>query len=121
MEMRKHVKGQGGWMVRDYLTNFDDRSWLEVIQNFRVSCEDKIIKNVDETMFSRRDLFMHLARDEINLLKNQVIALDEKEVPESNEAERKYMRNKTLDTDLIKNLQSFIIKTEGNLSRIEIV
>jgi len=121
MEMRKHVKGQGGWMVRDYLVDFDDRAWLEIIQNFRISNEESIMKNVDETIFSRHDLFGHLAADEIYFLKNKVMALDEKKLPESNEAEQRYIKNKSLDTDLIENLQRFIVKNEGCQSKVDII
>lgn len=121
MEMRKHVKGQGGWMVRQYLVDFDDRAWLEIIQNFRVSKEEHIMKNVDENIFSRCDLFGHLDMEEIYLLKSKVLLLDEKILPESGMAEQHYIKNKSLDTDLMKNLQSFAVKTEGNLSKIDII
>jgi hypothetical protein len=121
MEMRRHVKGQGGWMVRDYLIDFDDRTWLEIIQNFRVSNEESIMKNVDEKIFSRHDLFGHLVSDEIYFLKNKVFSLEEKVLPESNEAERQYIKNKSLDTDLIKNLQSFMVKTEKDFSTVDII
>lgn len=121
MEMRKHVKGQGGWMVRDYLVNFDDRTWLQIIQNFRVSNEEHIMKGVDENIFSRCDLFGHLDVEEIHLIKGKVLLLDEKILPESGKAEQQYIKNKSLDTDLTKNLQSFIVKIKRDLNEIDII
>jgi hypothetical protein len=121
MEMRKHVKGQGGWMVRDYLVNFDDRTWLQIIQNFRVSNEEHIMKGVDENIFSRCDLFGHLDVEEIHLIKGKVLLLDEKILPESGRAEQQYIKNKSLDTDLTKNLQSFIVKIKRDLNEIDII
>jgi Glycosyl transferase family 2 len=113
MEMRKHVKGQGGWMVSEYLTDFDDSTWLDIIQNFRVSNKALIMNNVSESIFSRIDLFGHLSL--------KVQSLDQKLLLNSNEAEQRYIRNKSLDTDLTKNLQSFIVKTEEYSHKIEII
>ncbi len=120
MELRKHVKGQGGWMVKDYLIDFDDAVWLNIIQNFRVSNIKKIKLNVDESMFSRHNLFDHLDRDEIYNLKSCVLSLEEKILFNAKEEELNYIKNKTLDTDLFKNIQSFRIDNVLGLNTVVI-
>jgi len=121
MDMRRHVKGQAGWMVREYLLDFDDHAWLQIIQNFRISNENHILRNVDETMFSRQDMLSHLSRAEIYALKNRIQMLEPKTAQTATELEQRYLKNKLLDTDLTMNLKNFIVKTQGNEHNIEII
>jgi len=121
MEMRKHVKGQGGWMVRGYLVDFDDRAWLEIIQNFRVTREELTTSNVDESMFSRKDLFGHLPKDHIIDLKQRMILLGDKDIFASTEEEKNYIENKKLDTDLTANIERFMVKIRANDNVIEVL
>ena len=121
MEMRKHVSGQGGWSVRDYLTDFDDNAWLEIIQNFRVTNENDMRQDVSASDFNRKRLFGHLSNDEIKALKAEFPSLEEKQLLEATSEEEKYLKNKTLDTDLTKNLRSFNIIKLNNKFTIEVV
>ena len=119
MEMRKHVKGQGGWMVKDYLTDFDDNVWLEIVQNFRVSRSENLMQDVSEECFSRVGLFDHLNPVSLHEMKRRISRLKRRKTTKGVAAERHYLENKKLDTDIATNIESF--KVTSNQGTHEIV
>lgn len=120
MEFRRHVKGQGGWMVESYLKSFNDKDWLEVIQNFRVSDKKKLVNNVDKKMFAKKDIFSHLEIKKIMQIKKQIKLLKSKILKEISANEISYLKCKKYDTDIMHNSKFFhVIKTE-NGDEIEI-
>ena len=120
MDLRAKVKGQGGWMVRSYLEDFDDKDWLDIIQNFRVSDERKIVKNVNETMFVKKDIFSHLDVSEIMVIKKNFSLIHSKKMFEANSNEIAYIKNKTFDTDIKLNIKTFKVLSLNNKNTIEI-
>lgn len=120
MKLRRHIKGQGGWMVEGYLKNFDDNDWLEVIQNFRVSDQKKLARNVDKDMFVKMDIFNHLEINKILQIKNQVKLLSSKILQESCASEIAYLKNKTFDNDVMHNSKFFHVIKKEDGSEIEI-
>ncbi len=120
MKMRSHVRGQGGWMVEGYLKDFDDRTWLGVIQNFRVTDTDQCISAVDESFFVRVNIFSHLDSNEVLNLRSRVGALNEKQLLLSSIEEDIYLKNKVLDTDLTKNVRHFSVENVAGTHQISI-
>jgi hypothetical protein len=114
MDMRKHVRGQGGWMVKGYLAEFDDAAWLEVIQNFRVSDKSQAIPNVTEEMFERVDIFKHLNAEDIAARTRQIGTVNNTEAKEPETSETTYLANKKFDSDIATNIKYFKILCSGS-------
>ncbi len=120
MRLRKHVKGQGGWMVEEYLKDFDDKAWLEVIQNFRVSDKKKIAYGVDHNMFIKRNIFDHLDIKKIVDIKQKIKTLSNKKISESSPDEYAYIKNKKYDTDVKLNSSFFNVRQTNGIAYIQI-
>ncbi len=120
MGLRKHVKGQGGWMVETYLKDFDDKAWLEVIQNFRVSDKEKIVYGVDQNMFIKKDIFDHLDIKKILGIKRKINTLANKKMSESSIDESNYIKNKKYDNDVKRNASLFHVCKTNSVAEIQI-
>lgn len=120
MRLRQHVKGQGGWMVEGYLKNFEDKDWLEVIQNFRVSDKEKLVNNVDESMFVKKDIFNHLKINKIMEIKRKIKILNSKILKDSSAEEIVYIKSKRYDTDVMRNARFFHVSKTGAGGEVEI-
>jgi hypothetical protein len=120
MEMRKHVLGQGGWMVKNYLTNFDDKEWLFAIQNYRITNPKLQTMNVTEELFERKDIFSHISLSKIAYIKSffQRVKMSERAVATLEEA--RYLKNKKFDTDIQENIKNFKVIKLSDYSRVEI-
>lgn len=121
MELRKHVQGQGGWMVSSYLVDFSDQDWLSVIQNFRVTDEKKSKINVTEDDFSRIDIFSHLLLENILNLKARILNLRDKVLVDEQVEESEYLKHKISDSDVKQNLERFHISKHEDKYIIDII
>ena len=100
-------------MVEGYLKNFEDKDWLEVIQNFRVSDKKKLVNNVDKNMFVKKNIFNHLEKNNIMEVKRKIKLLNSKILKDSSSEELVYIKSKRYDTDVMHNVMFFhVLKTK---------
>ncbi len=109
MEMRSHVLGQGGWMVRDYPDVLSDEEWLWYIANFRVA-NKKLHYPARVDDFHQVDLFGHLDKIKLGLLEAEISRLPEAAEVQATENEKKYLERKTDDTKILDNIAWFYIE-----------
>jgi len=108
MEYRSHVMGQGGWVVRDYPSEFDNEQWLWYLANFRVTdtlmhCSAKL------TDFERVSIFDAIDRDRCLQLRAEIEKLPEVEIPIQSQDEIAYLSFKSDDTAIAENVKWFCI------------
>ena len=104
MSFRKHIKGQGGWSVRNYPKEMNFEQLLYFVANFR---EQNIHhdKNVDLTKFEHIKLFEDIDTNKIQNLLVRIFKNPKQTITKQSKAERKYLKNKKDDTDLQNNLK----------------
>lgn len=109
MEMRTHVLGQGGSMVRGYPEVLSDEEWLWYVANFRVS-DKKLHYSAKIDDFHQINLFWHLDKTKLRLLEDQIARLPKSEESRATEGEVKYLANKIDDTNIMHNIAWFYIE-----------
>lgn len=118
MEMRSHVVGQGGWMVRDYPTKLDGEEWLWYVANFRLS-DKRLHHRARAEDYEPVAIFDHLSRDEIRKLRQTIRMFPEVEKQPQSELEKKYFIYKTDDTQIQKNLRWFDITAANEIVSVQ--
>ena len=118
MKYREHIKGQGGWVVRNYPQSFEGETWLWYIANFRVTNSDNFFE-VKPQYFEEKSIFEHLQRDKIIALRKKILSLPRIHKIPATENEKKYISQKIDDGDIFLNLQWFTID-DNNEVRISI-
>jgi len=120
MDMRKHVLGQGGWMVKEYLRDFDDKAWLNAVQNFRVTDKNLQLTEVDESIFTKINIFKHIPDVAIEEIKKYIRMAKKKVLFDQGKEEIEYLSSKKYDTDIARNIDSFKIGKSFGRSNAEI-
>ena len=80
----------------------------------------KILKNVNETMFIKKNIFSHLDVKEINKIKKNLSLINPKKMFDANSNENAYIENKKFDTDIKLNIKNFKVSSLNNKNIIEI-
>ena len=119
MQLRKHVIGQGGWAVRDYLRDFTDKEWLNIVQNFRIADSNPgYIKIESDSVFEKTNIFEHLDNSELDTLQKEIDSLEIRPEIHPSSGEKTYLENKRYDTRVHENIKSFAIKKINGRSEI---
>ena len=114
MKYRLHVKGRGGWVVRDYPSEFDNEQWLWYIANFRVS-DPSMHCSATLTDFERVSLFETLDQDRCVQLRAAIKKLPVVERPLQSPEERTYLSFKRDETALADNMRWFYIDDSNEI------
>lgn len=112
MDMRSHVVGQGGWSVRDYLSDVNEDNWLWFIANFRIT-NPELYQDATKEDFVAEPIFASLNRDDVVRLREAVNSLPTVSPPQSTIAEKAYLEQKTNDTHVQANTRYFRL-TDSN-------
>lgn len=108
MDYRAHVKGQGGWAVRDYPTQMSEHEWLQLIANFRVT-DSSLHVPANRTDFVDYPLLDHLDPRAVRSLRERIQNLPGIGLPSQSKEEQAYLAQKVYDTDIVQNVAWFAI------------
>lgn len=114
MEYREHIKGQGGWLVREYPSNMSDDQWLWYVANFRVSNSNSH-QAAKEENFLPIPIFAHLELAEVDLIRKQLDGLTSMKLVEQSREEKMYLEHKEYDTKILENLMWFDIDNDDEI------
>ena len=114
MKYREHIVGQGGWMVRDYPDDFSGDEWLWYIANFRVSDPDDFYETKTE-FFLEEPIFDHLDREQVQDLRNRILAFANVEKGKASIEEKEYLAYKKDDREVMDNIRWFRINEENEI------
>lgn len=114
MKYREHIKGQGGWVVRDYPTELSGDEWLWYIANFRVSNPDQFFEMKTE-YFLENPVFAHLSPAKVTTLREKILSGPKTEKKPASESEKEYLEYKKDDRDVMGNIQWFKITPDNEL------
>lgn len=117
MKYREHIKGQGGWVVRDYPTELSGDQWLWYIANFRVS-DPKKLCDMNPEDFLEEQIFTHLNAAEVVALRTQILSGPKTEKKPADAAEKAYLAYKKDDRNVMENIQWFQITPTGEIVTI---
>jgi len=108
MKYREHVKGQGGWVVRDYPDELSHDEWLWYIANFRVQ-DPNLFYECKKEYFIEEPVFSHLKEADVNALREKILACTTIEKRSALEEEKAYLAHKKDDRDILGNVLWFSI------------
>lgn len=114
IEYRSHVKGQGGWLVFDYPSEFDNEQWLWYIANFRVRDPLKHC-SANLTDFERVSIFDAIDRAQCLQLRAAIKRLPAVEIPIQSQEEKAYLSFKSDDTAIAENVKWFHIDDSNEI------
>jgi hypothetical protein len=107
-------------MVREYLRDFDDKAWLNAVQNFRVTDKNLQLTEVDESIFTKINIFKHIPDIAIEEIKKNISMAKKKFLFDQGKEEIEYLSSKKYDTDIARNIDSFKIGKSFGKSNAEI-
>lgn len=108
MKYREHIKGQGGWMVRNYPDTLSDDDWLWYIANFRVSDETQF-QECRNDLFIEDHIFSHLDKNAIHALHAKILSMHTTPKGAADEDEKEYLSFKSDDRHVMQNIKWFSI------------
>ena len=117
MPYRSHVKGRGGWMIRQYPKDFSeasDEDWNWYIANFRERHPDRQY-SVKASDFVSYGLFDGISRAECHKLRSRINSLSEIELPGPSPEEEAYMASKRDERAILQNLRWFQVTEENEI------
>lgn len=114
MEYRSHVKGQCGWVVRDYPSDLDNDQWLWYLVNFRVTDSSKHCP-VNLTDFERVSIFAAIDREQCLQLRAEIKKLPATEIPIQSQEEKAYLSFKSDDKAIVENVKWFHIDDNNEI------
>ena len=113
------MRGQGGWMVKDYLVEIDDNVWLEFVQNFRVTDQNKRLKDVGPHNFEFEEILSREIIGRIAEVKSRLLKIQKSPAPNATQCERDYLQGKIDDRDICANIESFFIQNNDGAYSLE--
>ena len=114
MKYREHIKGQGGWIVRDYPDTLSNDQWLWYIANFRVSDESQFQESRQD-LFIEDPIFSHLDSVTVIALRNKILSLTTTSKGTADEDEKEYLRYKSDDRHIMQNIKWFTITPDHQI------
>ena len=114
MKYRLHIKGQGGWVVRDYPSEFDDKQWPWYIANFRVTDPLKHY-SAHLTDFERVSIFDAISKEQCLQLRAEIKKLPMVKIPVQSQEEKAYLSFKSNDRAVVKNIKWFYIDDSNEI------
>ena len=117
MKYREHVKGQGGWVVRDYPDVLSDAQWLWYVANFRVT-DPQQYQDAPYESFVEEDIFSHLDASVVAALQNKIASCPVTEKNTATAEEKEYLKFKKDDRDVVSNIKWFDVNEEHEIKTI---
>ncbi len=117
MKYREHIKGQGGWLVRDYPDALSDDQWLWYIANFRVGDREQFYDVAPED-FIEEPVFSHLDRSQVMAFRSKIAACAKMNKKKAGQEEQDYLRFKQDDRNIADNIKWFGINSENEIQTI---
>ena len=117
MKYREHIKGQGGWCVRDYPDEFSNDEWLWYIANFRVSNPEQYYDTKRED-FIENPVFSQLDKDQVISLRKKIEACSTTSKKTATTPESEYLRYKQDDGNILGNIKWFNINVDNEIVTI---
>jgi hypothetical protein len=108
MKYRKHIKGQGGWIVKDYPKSYFGDEWLWYIANFRVTNPANFFE-VKSGNFIQEKIFEHMDRNKISAMRKKILSFPLVKKIKASKAEKEYLLHKIDDSDIINNIKWFYV------------
>ena len=118
MKYRSHVKGQGGWVVRDYPSELNNEQWLWHLANFRVT-DPSMHHSANLADFERVSIFHAIDKDQCFQLRTAIKNLPSVEIPIQSQEEKAYLSFKTNDTAIAENVKWFHIDDRNEISCVD--
>jgi hypothetical protein len=114
MSYREHIKGQGGWIVRDYPDELSDDQWLWYVANFRVGDPSQFY-DVKKEDFIESPVLSHLDQKEVVSLRERILDLDRVEKQAATSEEKEYLSYKEDDRNVVENIKWFMINDQNEI------